>query len=518
MSIMKDKISTPLEKDRLIRSIAKGAGITMIGMFASRFLGYGIRMITARSLTTEGYGQISIVQSLITIIAIIALFGIPKALTRQIAFYRSKNRKTEVYQSINSGIWISMPLIILSFILIWVFKASISQYIFHDPALIPILSVFAFLLPLQAAEQLFGAILLGFKKIKIHTIIRNVIRFGLTLLTLAIIFYLFSPTPVNTAWAYTAAYIITIIFYIFSCKKFFKGTLLFPDLKNKPTKRLISFSWPLILSSIFWILLPKTDILMLGYFKTSHTVGIYNAAVPLGEILMLFSRAFIPLFIPIFTELISQHKNQDISDLYRLIIRWTATATIPVFLALIITPKHMLYLFFGSKYIEAAVPLQILAAGYLIPIILGPNTSLLIVMGKTKTVMLNNTFLFLINICLNILLIPPFGLIGAALATASSFILHRLLTLYEIIKETQYHPFDNKLIKTLSAGAASSLIYIFIINNFSIIYNRIIPFLIAIIAATLIYGLILILLKTLTKDDIMILQSIKTVLLNKKIK
>jgi len=506
---MTDNISRTLERDRLIRRVARGAGITILGMFVSRLFGYAIRMVMARSLTTQGFGQIGIVQSLITIITVIGLLGLPTALTRQIAFYRARNDNKNVIQTIHSGLWISLPAAILLVLIIWSTKGWLSTNVFHDITLVSVLALFALVIPFLALEQLMGAILLGFQRVRTYTIIHDIFRFSVTLLLIVIFLKLYQPIPTHAALAYLISYIIAGVIYLFSCRNHLNGVFRIPNLFNATTKKLLTFSWPLVLSSLLWILLPRTDIIMLGFFKNTLTVGLYNAAVPLGELIPIFARAFIPIFIPLFTELISQDRWVEIRDLYKIITRWTIAATMPLFFVVMLSPEHFLNMLFGSRYLEAAQSLQILTLGYFLPLLLGPTSSYLTTMGKTKTVMINTIIIYILNVSLNLLLIPRFGLIGAAAATATSFVIYRFITLVEVYYYSRTHPFNLQYLRLLIAGSITGIIYYFLLNHYSPNPGQAWTLLGILLIICLVYSANLIVFRTLNKDDLMILKNIK---------
>ena len=506
---MTDNTLSTLERDRLIRRIAKGAGITILGMFVSRLFGYAIRMVMARSLTTQGFGQIGIVQSLITIVTVVGLLGLPTALTRQIAFYRARSDDANVTQTIRSGLWISLPTAILLVLILFSATGWFSTNVFHDITLVPVSVLFTFVIPFLALEQLMGAILLGFQKIRTYTLIHDIFRFSLTLILLIIFLILYRPIPAHAALAYLISYIIIGVIYLLSCKNYLHGVFHPPNLFNTTTKKLLTFSWPLVLSSLLWVLLPRTDIIMLGFFKNTRIVGLYNAAVPLGELVPIFSRAFIPIFIPLFTELISQNRWTEIRDFYKIITRWVIIATMPLFFIIMLSPQHFLNILFGSKYLEAARSLQILTLGYFLPLLLGPTSSYLTTMGKTKTVMVNTVIVYMLNISLNLLFIPRFGLNGAAAATATSFIIYRLITLVEIYYYSKTYPFNLQYLRLLIAGSITGIIYYFLLNRYSPDPSQIWSLLGILFIICLIYGVSLILFQTLNKDDLMILKNIK---------
>ena len=497
-----------MKRDRLIRSVIKGAGVTALGMIMSRLFGYGIRVLLARSLAPEGYGQIGIANSFLAIIGMITLLGIPTALTRQIALHRVRQDKKAENETIRSGLWISVPLTFIFVCIVFYFSKWLAISVFHDEGLIPVFRLFAFIIPLFALDQLFGAILLGYQRVKAYTSIHDFFRFGLTLCLLFVFFQLFRPTSILAAWAYFYGFLGAAFVYILITRKHLTGTFRLPHLRSETAKQLLHFSWPLVMSSLLWILVPRTDILMLGYFTTVHLVGIYNSAVPMAEFISLFSRAFIPIFIPIFTGLVTQNKDQEIKELYKLITRWILIVSIPMIWVIFIAAEQVIVFVFGSQYIEAAVPLQILACAYFIPLFVGPTSSFLTTLGKTKIILYDTVFIYLLSVLLNLFLIPKYGLNGAAVATTVSFICHRMLTLIQIYKFSKLHPFNLRYFKLFATGILSSVIFYIVLHQYSKGVNDIVHFSLIFGITFILYVLLLFVFRVFDEDDVMIFRSI----------
>ncbi len=480
----------------------------MIGMIMSRLFGYGIRVLLARSLTPEGYGQIGIANSFLAIIGMITLLGIPVALTRQIALHRVHKDKKAENETIRSGLWISVPLTFIFILIVFYFSKWFAVHVFHDEGLIPIFRLFAFIIPLFALDQLFGAILLGYQRVKAYTSIHDFFRFGLTLCLLFLFFQLLKPSSILAGWAYFYGFLGAVFVYVLVTRKHLAGIFRLPNLRSETTRHLLHFSWPLVLSSLLWILIPRTDILMLGYFTTIHLVGIYNSAVPMAEIISLFSRAFIPVFIPVFTGLISQKKNSEIKELYKLITRWVLIVSIPMIWVIFIGAEPVLVFVFGSKYMEAIVPLQILACAYFIPLFAGPTSSFLTTLGKTKIILYDTVFIYLLSVLLNLLLIPKYGLNGAAIATAASFICHRVLTLIQIYQYSQLNPFNHRYFKLVVTGILSSAFFFQFLHQYLNGANDIVKFILIFDVTIILYALLLMLFRIFDEDDAMVFRSI----------
>lgn len=108
-------------------------------------------------------------------------------------------------------------------------------------------------------------------------------------------------------------------------------------------------------------------------------------------------------------------------------------------------PDVVLDFLFGSRYIGAAIALQILSFGFFVHASLGPNSSILLTMGKTKFVLVGS----IINIILNAVLIPPLGIMGAAFASALSLILIKIGSGIKLYQLSKIHPFAKNYLKPM---------------------------------------------------------------------
>lgn len=82
----------------------------------------------------------------------------------------------------------------------------------------------------------------------------------------------------------------------------------------------------------------------------------------------------------------------------------------------------MLSIFFGDRYATAALALSILSVGFFTNAAGGRNRETLSALGYTKFIMLSNSLTFALNVALNLVLIPRFGYLGAAVASAASYV------------------------------------------------------------------------------------------------
>jgi len=185
------------------------------------------------------------------------------------------------------------------------------------------------------------------------------------------------------------------------------------------TKVLLKDSWPLILSGLAIMVYMRIDQIMLGQMLKDESVGIYSAAVRISEVWY-----FIPMAIAasVFPSIIEAKKQgevlyyQRLQKLYNLMVVLALAVAIPMtFLSeLVVT------LLFGNAYVQAGSVLSIhIWAG--IFVFLGVASGQWFLIENLQKIALYRTLLgATVNIGLNFLLIPMYGVIGAAIATVIS--------------------------------------------------------------------------------------------------
>jgi len=246
----------------------------------------------------------------------------------------------------------------------------------------------------------------------------------------------------------------------------------FPAIKTSfvPVRwELLVLSVPLLANGIFSQLMLWVDTLILGYYTTSDLVGLYNGAVPIARLIStgLVSTAFI--YMPIASKLYSNNHIYEMKQSYATLTKWIFIITLPALLLVFLFPGAILSSLFGEEYAAADSVLRILVFAPLINTFLGPNGATLISIGKTRLFALFSTFSILINIVLNISLIPYYGMLGAAIATTVALIIVNILLSVGIYWQSDVHPFTKNYFKCIVVSTFLMVsIYIIIKNIFYI--------------------------------------------------
>ena len=490
--------------DVSLRKIAKGAGFILIGTLIGRAFGYGSRLIIAR-LGVGDYGLVSLGFAVMSVVAILSLVGMQSGVIRYVSFYKGKEDKGRIKGTIISALRITVPLsLVLALILFW--QADwVSIHIFHDASLTPILRIFSIGIPFSVLASNFLSATIGFQDMR-HSVYAQFLFQEPLKLALIVILLVLGFGVLGAAWGWVIAMIaMSLLAFYFLEKK------VFPIFRTEVkavsvNKELLSFSLPLLFGGMAGLIMGWTDTLMLGYFSSSAEVGIYNAALPTAQLIRAIPGAFATIFFPVVSELYARNKIDDLRKTYSAVTKWMVSLIFPAFLLVLLFPQQVIGILFGADYVAGATALWILVLGFTVGAVLGPASAILQTYGRTKTLMATSYIGVAINCLLNFLLIPIYGVNGAAIATAVSLALLYILNFLFARRVAKIQPFRLSYFKIIIASLlAVSIVYA--ITKYVIGVS--IPSLIGMLFVFLaLYFFLLLLFKSFEREDLMIMRAI----------
>ena len=159
-------------------------------------------------------------------------------------------------------------------------------------------------------------------------------------------------------------------------------------------------------------------------------------------------RAVIVAMGPQVTALLARHEQNRARVLYQTATSWLVLASFPVFLTVAIYAPTVLRIF-GPEFVVGSTALVIVALASLVNMATGPATTILVMAGRSSWNMGNAATATTLNVILNVVLIPRFGITGAAVAWAVTILLQNLLPVAQIWRSLDLHPFGPA---TLTSG------------------------------------------------------------------
>lgn len=423
------------ENSKEVFSKTLQAGL-LLGLGAA--LQFVFNIVVARSLGAKEAGTFFLAFTLLSITAMISRFGLDQSAVKFIApLYTQKN-----FSALNGLKNLILKIILVSNLflglLLFIGSNTIAEKVFNDPGLGVQIKIVSFILPFFSLSFIFNEILRGLKKIKEAVFIKQVSIYALSILFIVALSRYFNDKVAIIS--VLAASVLTATAGYILVRKFT------PAIKPTPFNISILFrtSLPLLVVALSMQILEWSDVLILGAYRDSSEVGIYTVALRTGFIISFVLQAVNTISAPVFADLYSQGKLVQLGDLVKSLTRIMAAATLPVLLLFLLLPELILSIF-GPEFREASVALVIIAIGQYINVALGSVGYLLSMTGHERPLALTVALVGFMNIVLNLILIPIYGFVGAAIATSVSIAVQNISLFIIVYKKLGIHAYYGKI-------------------------------------------------------------------------
>jgi len=418
---MINKIKTKLSEDVHLKELIQGSLTFFILRILGMIVGYAFTLIVTRNLGASAWGIFALSFTVLQITSVIGKLGLDTALLRFIAQYNAQRKvKTAKYIYFKSIIIIVFLSFLLS-VFLYYLSPLLAEKVFGKPHLAPYFKLISFALLPFVLLSINSESLRAFKKIKEYTSLQNLLPFLCAFIFFSIFFYILNIKNIKVI---IIAYILGI-----GVSFFLSFLLLNKEFSNKngelekiSLRQMLSVSLPMFLSSSLFMVMSWTDTIMLGMWRTEEEVGIYNVAVKLSIITSFTLKAINSIAAPKFAEFWGKKDLEGLKKVAQQstkLIFWTSA---PVLALYLIFPGEFMGLF-GYEFRKGALALVFLTIGQFVNAACGSVGYILQMTEKHK--IFQNILLIatLINLILNILLIPKYGLNGGAFSNMLSMII-----------------------------------------------------------------------------------------------
>ena len=460
----------------IAQKIAKEATISFVGMGFGNTVRYIFTALLARWVGIEYLGIYSLGNAITRFAEVFGKAGLDIGILRYVSMHRGSADERAVRRDIRSTLKIGLVFSLI----VMMFQIALSSWlvssVFHgSPLLRTVIIVNAFSLPFTILTLIAAFATQGFKLLKYKIIVTNILSPLILLLAMVIVYFLFSSEMAIILPILISA-IVSLVAILFFLRKL-TGVHFSQIIPARLSTTILCFSYPLLFVSIIGTFMHWMDVMMLGYFTDTSTVGLYYPAARTAGLLRTIFLAFISIFAPMISELFAQEKQNEMNSLYQLVVRWIMTLAVPIMIILILFSKKVMMLF-GGEYIQASNVLIVLTFATLIQAFIGAGGPALTMSGRPKVNLVNSVIVVVINVILNMLWIPKYEIMGAAWATFASLTILGLLQSFEVGFLIKLHPFTWKLIKPIIAGITTSVI-LYLVKPFIMPYHTVVTLLLA---------------------------------------
>jgi O-antigen/teichoic acid export membrane protein len=419
------------------------SGLVVLAKVVTTAIGFLAHTILVRNLEPDTFGVFSLAVTIVIVSSGFAAIGMNQTVARFI----SATEREKANQYIVIGV--SVVLITGSFFAIIIFFADgLLEGLFSSKGLARFLRALAILVLLRPLADVVLAIARGFEKTRWKVLSNDLLPFVVSLSVLGYFVYQ-GEVLLGALLFYILRPVFRIVLLLINLSQWKKWTF-HPTIPNRTTtSETFSFTWPLAFQGFVALFMGNMDILMLGWLSTSSAVGYYRSIQPVSQMLLFLLTSLTFIYLPIATRYYTKDELEKLDSLYKAATRWVAQATFPLFLFFLLFGQEFIKIVFSEEYVAAWIALNILSIGMYSRVFVGPNGMTIKAIDRTQEDLLASISSLITNVVLNLVLIPRYGIEGAAIATTLSFFVYNTVEIGLIYRYTGVSPFHWDLIKPI---------------------------------------------------------------------
>ncbi len=362
------------------------------------------------------FGIFNLTFALIMVGTVISRIGLDTYVIRIIPTLKSSKQVSLFLKAILKILFVSSLSVTL---LILFFSNTIDHYLFKSIDANLYITILALMILPYTLFNVLVEVFRGLDNIKIYSFFRNLSQNGFIALLLAIsIFFSLNYNPIYILFSAIALITISLIVVLY---KFLKKRNISILEEGQYNEKILKHSYPMFLTASIMFLMGYVDSFMISYYLNEYQVGIYSACISLSMIITFIPMAIGGYVSPKVSQAYTHNHKQKVKDIFKDSLKLIAITTVPIFLIIIYFSDLFLGLF-GTEFTVATSTLFIVSIGFLSESLCGPVGFILNMTDNQHLFMKILVISLLINIIFNTLLIPIYGINGAAIALLLSML------------------------------------------------------------------------------------------------
>ena len=424
---VKAKIRTQLG-DKTFGAIFKGSLLTFGAKIIGVALGFVFNLIISHYYGAEALGVFALVSTFFVMALIPALFGTGISILRLIPEHIARHSLAsarQLYSKVRLFIIATAGAVSL---LMYGGSAIIAEGLFHKPSLAGLFAMATlFIIPRALTDLNINAIraLKSIRMFALFQILGPAANILILILLTCCFFDRYNPV-------YTLFYSALLLFALstFLARRQWRrhDTDAPQHIETIRLTQLATLSFPMFLTSAMGAVMTQIDIVMIGIYQTTEAVGVYAVAMKFALLTSFVLSSVNAIAAPTFSELYAKNEMHSLQQVAQKSSRMIFYAIMPIIAGLVVFGQALLGAF-GELFTAGYPAMLILLVGQLFNALAGSVGYLMNMTGYQKaynSIMMTGAA---VNIVLNILLIPTYGINGAAVASMISMVLWNLLAL-----------------------------------------------------------------------------------------
>lgn len=459
--------ANPSDDDRAADATTRqirGSSLLLFGRFGSIAVTLIVQVIIVRYLSQGEYGAFAWATSIVALIESVITLGLDRSVSRFTPIYHEDGD----YPRVLGTVWLAFLSIVslgIAAILLLIGLTQVAGVqLIEDELAVAILLVLVAMAPLGALDHLMQILLSVFASARAIFVRRYVL--GPILKLAAVLAVVWAGAGViGLAVGTVIAGILGVLLYVTILVRIVReererNPFSLREIKV-PARELFAFSLPLLSTDVTYVVRNTLDAVILANAHGTTEVALLRAVQPTARLNQLVFMTFGLLFVPLASRLFARERTGELDDLYWQTATWQAVMSFPVFALTFSLAEPLAVVLFGDEYAASGQVLAILSIGYYLNAALGQNSLMLRVFGNVRYLVVGNLLAAVLNLGLALLLIPPLGAGGAAIALAVSLVAINIYNQIGLATHTSvrgFHPAALRVYLTIALTAGLLLV------------------------------------------------------------
>lgn len=422
-----------------------------LGALVSQLVTFGVVLLLARVLEPASVGRYAQAYAVLALLSVACWAGLRGALSSTVAAWRTSGDEAGLRGSIALGLAVPTGTAVLLGGLLFGVAPALLRGLSMDAELAELLRLAAIALIFHVFTDSALAATRGFHTTRYFALVSLIAEPVLRVLLTAVL--LAAGVGVRGALiALITSNAVAAILAGVTLWRFLEPVPVRPRLDLRELNlSLVSWSGALATTGLIWL-----DVLLIGALQSSQEAGAYTVATRLVALGALALPPILAASTPGLAAAVAREPATGWQERYTTVTSWMARLALPGLVAIIVLPRDLLALF-GPGFATAAAAIVVLACGKLLDVITGPTALMLTLHGRGALNVMDNVAAVLLNVGLNLYLIPRHGILGAAIAWTASIWLLSLARVVQVKMLTGVLPFSLGILRALVAGNAALL-------------------------------------------------------------
>ncbi len=402
-----------------LKTLSKDTIIYGLGSAIGNLISFLLIPYYTNHLNTSDYGYLNLLVTIQAIIEIIAVFGFNSGFLRYYLMAGNESQKEKV---LNSSIMIQSIFMLSTGVVFYILSKMIAVVFIKDESLTYLVRIVVITAIFNAGLSLLFAYLRALRETVKFTVLQFVRIFFMIILNIVMISYLgmkYEGIILSKFYIAGATFILMIV--LFARKVTLK-------IDYKLVKKILVFSYPILLANVFSYLLTLSDRFFLNHFITIADVGIYSFASKISAILKIL--VITPFSIAVIPYALSIANNDDFKTVFAKIIKYYVIILFSIGLIYLYFSKELVEIIASSSYLESWRYIAPLSLGHIFYGIYYAISVQLDIAEKTYYSTIVVAISGIASLVLNYLLIPVMGINGSVLSNVIANMLLFIIMYY----------------------------------------------------------------------------------------